>query len=265
MNILYFLETRGARWGDGMRQVEQYEEGWSPSSRHTPLRERAIRHLRRLILSGELAPGDRINEIELARSIGISKTPFREAMLALARDGLVKTIPFRGNFVQWLDPDHVRHIHDARVVIETAVVRQVVAHLDERDFAELMTRIDAIARAVSTGDYAAAAAEDMAFHSMLYERSGQPILLEMWELIKWQVRFVLVHDIRLRSRQGIAQPERRHRAILEALRTRDPDAAAAAIAAHIQWDGLLRLPEQRAQQQEGQLVEPPTNSGKGAS
>jgi DNA-binding GntR family transcriptional regulator len=186
-------------------------------------------------------------------------------MLALAREGLVTTIPFRGNFVQWLDPDHVRDIHDARVVIETAAVRQAVAQLNDRDYENLATRIDAIVRAVRAEDYSAAAEEDIAFHSVLYERSGQPILLEMWELIKWRVRFVMVHDIRLRSQQGIAQPERRHQAIMEALRARDPDAAAAAVAAHIQWDGLLGSSEQPARQREGQPMEPPANNGEGAS
>src|SRR5947209_5763526 len=68
--------------------------------------------LRQQILSGHRAPGDRLNEVEIAAELGVSRGPLREAMQRLARDGLVVVQPHRGSFVRSLEPDEIAELFE---------------------------------------------------------------------------------------------------------------------------------------------------------
>lgn len=207
---------------------------------HTALRDAAIRFLQRKTLSGEFPPGAHLNEIALAQEIGISKTPMREAILDVARSGLLTVSPYRGASVLTLDRDLIKTIYSARIVIEEAAVRRAVTRLTEADFADLERHLMALGEAVAARDPFRASQEDLAFHTLLYERAEQTVLLEMWEVIKWRIGFFLVH-YRWGSRPSPLRARERHLPLLTALRSRDVEAAAAAAREHVTSGTLLEL------------------------
>lgn len=220
--------------------TEAAETPWGAPRTHTALRDAAIRFLQRKTLSGEFPPGARLNEIDLAQEIGISKTPMREAILDVARTGLLTVSPYRGASVLTLDRDLIQTIYDARLVIEEAAVRRAVTRLTEADFAGLERHLRVLGEAVAASDQFLASQEDLAFHTLLYERAEQSVLLEMWEVIKWRIGFFLVH-YRWRSRPSPLRARERHLPLLTALRSRDVEAAAAAAREHVTSGTLLEL------------------------
>jgi DNA-binding GntR family transcriptional regulator len=215
---------------------------------HTALRDAAIRFLQQKTLSGELPPGARLNEIDLAQELGISKTPMREAILDVARTGLLRVSPYRGASVLTLDRDLIQTIYDARLVIEEAAVRRAVTRLTEADFAGLERHLRVLGEAVAARDRVLASQEDLAFHTLLYERAEQSVLLEMWEVIRWRIGFFLVH-YRWSSRPSPAGARDRHLPLLMALRSRDVEAAAAAAREHVTSGTLLEIFETVPQRQ----------------
>lgn len=220
--------------------AEVAETRWGAPRTHTALRDVAIRFLRRKILSGGLPPGARLNEVDLAEEIGISKTPIREAILDLARTGLVTINPYRGASVLTLDRSLIQAVYDARLVIEEAAVRRAVPRLTDADLTDLERHLDAVGEAVAAGDEFLASQEDIAFHTLLYDRAEHSVLLEMWELIKWRVRFFLMH-YRARLRPTPLRARERHLPLLRALRSRDVEAAAMAAREHVTSGTLLEM------------------------
>lgn len=85
--------------------------------------ESAVQYLRERIITGELKPGQRLNEVELADELGISRPPLREALRTLTRDYLVQGIPRRGTFVTPLSIEDVREIYSARTMVESHAIQ----------------------------------------------------------------------------------------------------------------------------------------------
>lgn len=109
--------------------------------------------LRDQILSGHRAPGDRLNEVEIAAELGISRGPVREAMQRLARDGLVLVQPHRGSFVRNLEPDEIVELFDVRNALECAAARLAAERRTDADVIALKGLLDTAAQAVKgTGD-----------------------------------------------------------------------------------------------------------------
>lgn len=109
--------------------------------------------LREQILSGHRAPGDRLNEVEIAAELGVSRGPVREAMQRLARDGLVLVQPHRGSFVRNLEPDEIVELYDVRIALESTAARLAAERRSDADVAALKGLLDTSAKAVTeTGD-----------------------------------------------------------------------------------------------------------------
>ena len=192
--------------------------------------------LRELIASGALAPGARLDERALAEQLGVSRTPLREAIAKLAKEGLVEQRPYRGNFVRTFTPRQVNHLYETRMVLEGLAARRAVANLTDDGLAELTETLDAIQHALELGDLAAFSASDERFHSTIARLSGNETVIESLERLRAQVqliRFTANQDPDLVERTARERP-----AILEALRDRDGDRAARLMEEHI--DGVRR-------------------------
>ncbi len=126
--------------------------------------------IRELIVSGQLAGGDRIVEARVAEQLGTSRGPVRDALRLLGQEGLVRDEPRRGTFVVQLTAQDVHDIYDLRIAVETAAVRLVI----ERGGPDALARIGAAARAMhAAGDDATLAARaDLRFHGTVCAASG---------------------------------------------------------------------------------------------
>src|SRR5262245_8309178 len=103
-------------------------------------RSRAV--LREMVLDGRLAPGQRLNEVELAAALGISRGPLREAIQRLASEGLLTTISHHGAYVRKIDGAELRELYEFRVAVETHAVRLAATRVSQADLDGLRLMLD---------------------------------------------------------------------------------------------------------------------------
>ncbi|MDP0926457.1 GntR family transcriptional regulator [Paracoccus onubensis] len=192
--------------------------------------ERLIHAIRRDIVNGKLAPGSRLRVDDLSKRYGTSHIPVREALLQLAGERLVILEPHKGAILRTVTPKFVADIHDARAAIEGLLVRRATERITAQQsdvLEDLCARYEA---AAATGVDDRMSAANKAFHSFIAEVADNPeasyILDQGWDLvISLRYRFGLSED-------RIAEIICQHRAIVEAIRSRDPDRAIKAVQLH---------------------------------
>jgi DNA-binding GntR family transcriptional regulator len=177
--------------------------------------------LRNRILSGELEEGERLNEVKLAEQYGISRSPIREGLQALAAEGLVRLVPGRGAFVTAMTPEEVRELGQLREAIESHAARLVAESADPQ-------AIETLARSVDLLENLDAATD---FHTVLLQVAGNSRLEQTGLSIAARLRLARSRSATRPGRLDEAAEE--HRAIIDAIRTGDPDIAGAAMRAHI--------------------------------
>lgn len=128
--------------------------------------------LRERLLGGGFAPGERLVEAEIARQLGISRGPVREALAKLRAEGLVYDEPRRGSFVAELTDHDVHEIYELRAALEMQAVRLLIARDDDAAFARLGEVMGALREAAARGDHEAFAREDALLHDELCRLSG---------------------------------------------------------------------------------------------
>jgi len=131
------------------------------------LREQVYAQIRQAIFERTLKPGDHIQERELTPLLNISRTPLREALGLLERDGLVQYFPNRGWFVTKYTPPEIEEIFAIRSGLENLAADLIIERLTETDFADLQARIDELGEAIRADDVPRKYRLDMEFHQRL--------------------------------------------------------------------------------------------------
>jgi DNA-binding GntR family transcriptional regulator len=194
--------------------------------------------IREGIIRGKFSFGEKLSDRALAASLGISRTPVREALATLAREGLVVIRPQSGTFVMVLDEASVRTLCEMRTVLELGALR-LLADRPERLAAAVSAKIAAAAFALEAGDVATAERMDSEFHQALVHTADNPLLSEAYQVITHKlnaIRHRLPPDIK-RMRQAVDQ----HRRIVDLTVTGRLDEANAELAAHMKTVQHLAL------------------------
>jgi DNA-binding GntR family transcriptional regulator len=147
------------------------------------LTELVCQSLRQEIVSGDLAPGEALSEVRIARRLAVSRTPVREAFARLELEGLVRTEPQRGTFVFDLGPKELADICAVRVCLETAALRFAMEHDRAgltRDLARITT---AMRRARKAGDDRRYLALDTEFHQQFFDHADNAFLDDAYQTI----------------------------------------------------------------------------------
>jgi DNA-binding GntR family transcriptional regulator len=166
-----------------------------PAVERASLPRRASDVLRAAIVDGRLRPGDRLKEVELAEQLGISRAPIREALRQLEHEGLVATLPYRATEVLGVSQEEIAEVLvPIRLTIESFAFRKAMPQLSETDFAALAGIVERMRAAGARGDVDALAADDVRFHELVIERSGQPHCLQIWRSIEPRVRAYFRRD-----------------------------------------------------------------------
>lgn len=190
------------------------------------------RELRASILSGQFAPGQRLIETDLARQLGVSRGPVREALAKLEKDGITSNVPRRGKFVQELDQRLVNEVYSLRRILEQFAVELVILSMNSQVRRALETSLGQIERAATSGQVSSVADQDIAFHGYLYALSGHDLLRQAWqETISGKLQMLLA--ITERTHRPLLAAAANHRAIVEAILAGDTAQAQSLVAMHI--------------------------------
>ena len=195
------------------------------------LEESVYEAVREGIISGELLPGDPLVEAQLSADLGISKTPVREALIRLARDGLVVQELHRRSRVATPTVDDVRQACEVRRWVEAEIAACVARDAPEEVIEQLGASIRESERALTRRDTRRWAAAIEAFTDALVEYSGNRYGAELLERMRNVLS--LIANVSQVTPGRRARSVQEHRAILDAIRARDPDGAAAATRAHL--------------------------------
>ncbi|MGW8949493.1 FCD domain-containing protein [Streptomyces sp. NPDC055709] len=187
--------------------------------------------LRGWIVSGELAPGRRLVESDIARRLGTSQAPAREAIKRLAHEGLVNSQPHRGTYVAEVSEQQAREVREIRVMFEEYAARKATGRLAPETLRLLTADVEGMRRAADSGDIGGFRDADMSFHRHVCAACGNSALLRLWGTIEssmWGLH-VLGNP---RYRGDWRAMAEHHAELLAALRSGEPDVTAALFAAH---------------------------------
>lgn len=211
----------------------------APSERTEDSAEHAFRRIREDILNGVLEPGSPISQVRLARELGISRTPLREALNRLIGEGLIRSDFNRRVRVSELDLDDFDQIYAARLALEPVGIRATVGALDAAALAALGANVAAMDEAVEASDIERFRTHHAAFHRGLYARSGARLCRMLHELWDHSERYRLAYLHYEGEGDGgfdverLAGSQQQHRDMLEAAVAADADRCAAILTEHL--------------------------------
>jgi DNA-binding GntR family transcriptional regulator len=195
--------------------------------------QRAVEQLRELIFSGKLAGGSNHLESELAEILGMSRTPVREAAVLLAAQGLVELQPRKGVRIHPISGDDMREIYEVLTELESlAAANAAAAGYGEADLAALYAAVDAMDRALEAEDLDRWAKADDVFHAELVRLGRNSRVEAIVAMMVDQVRRVRLSTLHMRERPVRSNAD--HRAVADAIRDGDGDAARRIHRAHRQ-------------------------------
>lgn len=167
-------------------------DGFAPLDREG-LVDRIARLLSRAIVSGRLAPGERLSESVVAKQLGTSRAPVREAARLLENSGLVTYAPNRGFFVRRHSAAEIDNLYEFRITIEIAAVRRLMRQGLGATAAALCAQIEELRRVAEPGhDMLTQVEADMQFHRLICEGSGNPLYLRSFERIALETELTIV-------------------------------------------------------------------------
>jgi DNA-binding GntR family transcriptional regulator len=203
-------------------------------------KDRALDYVKSQVLTGAFPGGELISEGEVAATLGMSRTPVREAFLRLEAEGLLRLYPQRGALVVPVSSDEARAVIEARLVLERFAVTKVAARgagTCAAVFERLSAAIQRQSDAAAAQDWLSFVEGDRAYHDVLLQESGNGILSSFYSSLRdRQMRMIgesLIHD-----QQRMATILDEHRVIAEALRDCDIQQTLNAVQSHL--EGTLR-------------------------
>ena len=197
-----------------------------------PLTRLAYERLRESILSGQMAPGEIYNEMSLAKEMGVSRTPVREALLELSSQGLVTFLPRKGVQVNYFTERDVEEVYEIRNAIELAIVEKVARNAAAYSFSKVEKALSENAKAAEKQDAQTFLRADRALHHELAALCGNRRMM------------VIISNLRdiihLMSVEALTKPHRleevpaEHRQVVEAIRAGEVDKAIEAMRYHME-------------------------------
>jgi Transcriptional regulators len=197
-----------------------------------PVNANVYNIIRKSIMTLELVPGQMLSEKELAVKLGVSKTPVREALIKLSREGLVNIYPQRGTAVSYIKLEDVFQAQFIRETLEVAVIRKLAGMIGDNHVRQLEENIESQKRALEKENFYEFYDYDELFHESFSSMSGFP---RVWDVIKnIKVQMDRVRMFSLPDPSWIRVLINQHEAILGALSKRDADSAEKLMREHVQ-------------------------------
>ena len=199
---------------------------------YLPLRDVVFNTLRQAILRGELQPGERLMEIQLAQRLGVSRTPVREAIRKLELEGLVLMIPRRGAEVAEITRQDLEDVLEVRAALEELAVKDACEHITDEQLQDLKKAANEFKRSLEGTDLVACAEADIHFHEIIYAATNNKRLVQMLNNLREQMYRYRMEN--LKDKRTYRTLVEEHDAIRRALKKHDKEKAGAAINVHIE-------------------------------
>ena len=198
---------------------------------YLPLRDVVFQTLRQAILRGELKPGERLMEIQLANKLGVSRTPIREAIRKLELEGLVLMIPRRGAEVAEITEKSLRDVLEVRGALEELAVDLACERITEEDISKLKEAAKEFESTLSNEDVTKIAEADVKFHDIIYLSTDNQRLIQLLYNLREQMYRYRVEYLKRKEVHETLLSEHEH--IIDCLEARDKSGAKEAICTHI--------------------------------
>lgn len=198
---------------------------------YLPLRDVVFNTLREAILRGDLRPGERLMELQLAAKLGVSRTPIREAIRMLEQEGLAVTTPRKGAEVAGMTLKDMEDVLEIREALDDLAVRIACDKISDEQLQDLINAKNSFEESTKTGDVKQIAQADVIFHDVIYDATGNPKLVTLLSNLREQVYRYRVEYIKDSNNYPILIAE--HEAIVEGLRLHDRKAVTMAMQEHV--------------------------------
>ncbi|MCC8080797.1 MAG: GntR family transcriptional regulator [Clostridiales bacterium] len=199
---------------------------------YLPLRDVVFQTLRTAILKGDLKPGERLMELQLASKLGVSRTPIREAIRMLEQEGLAVMIPRKGAEVARMTEKDMEDVLQIRCSLEELAVRLACQNITQMEVQELRVAMEQFREKTTTDDIAAIAQADVNFHDVLYKSADNPKLLGLLNNLREQMYRYRVEY--LKDSSIYKQLIEEHQLLYEAVRRQNAEKAAAYTRMHLE-------------------------------
>ena len=198
---------------------------------YLPLRDVVFNTLRQAILKGELKPGERLMEIQLANKLGVSRTPIREAIRKLELEGLVLMIPRRGAEVAEITEKNMKDVLEVRKALEELAAELACERISEEEIEELKVAAKEFEQTLQTQDVTKIAEADVKFHDVMYNATDNQRLIILLNNFREQMYRFRVEYLKLE--QYHSQLIEEHDKIIHMLENRDRNGVSEIVGKHI--------------------------------
>lgn len=195
------------------------------------LSERVKEYIVEAVLSGELKPGERIVESSMARELGVSQAPVREAIRDLVLLGFLESRPYKGTSVRSFTPEELWETYTVRAALESLAARLAATHLTEDDVRALQGILDEMMEAAHRKDLDKLAQLDNHFHETILQISRNKTLYQLWKTLQYGTWTIVTYRISSYEPTYLAS---RHQDLLKALQSGDPETAIHVMQHHIE-------------------------------
>lgn len=192
--------------------------------------DQVCRYIQDRILYGEYRDGERIVETKIAKDLGVSQSPVREALKELEVMGLVEIIPYTGSVVRSVNERELKQIYELRGVIESFAARNGMENVKDDDVRQMESIIDKMRAVAKENDKEKLSEYDLKLHSIIISRANNPYIMKMWTLVgasQWT-------NITIGRHKDPNYFPDSHLDMLESLRNRDVDRYCNALTTHFE-------------------------------
>jgi DNA-binding GntR family transcriptional regulator len=198
---------------------------------YKPLRDIVFETLREAIIAGQLRPGERLMEVQIAEELGVSRTPVREAIRKLELEEFVVMVPRKGAYVAGISIKDITDVFEIRRALEGLSAELAAERMTEEELDELESIMVSTAETTERLDVVSAVDMDTGFHQVLYEASRNEKLRGMLYHLREQIQRFRTQSLGRPGRLQRALVE--HQGIVDALRSRDSELARQLAEQHI--------------------------------
>lgn len=198
---------------------------------YLPLRDVVFNTLRQAILKGELEPGERLMEIQLAKRLGVSRTPIREAIRKLELEGLVVMVPRKGAEVAKITQKDLSDVLEVRKALEVLAVQIACERMTKEQLGELKSVLEEFKESIKTKEPTIIAEIDMKFHDVIFMSTDNHRLIQILNNLREQMYRYRMEYIKDEKKHSVLIKE--HEEIIKSIEEKDKERAAKAITGHI--------------------------------